>query len=198
MAFEFLSNKKISNIFTFLISLFIATISWYFAKTNEIISIEKKLKLQMKVKQYLIVKNSSVDSVEIKIRAKKRQFDLIRTKKISPILILPFDKPGIFKIKLEERNMTFPSWLGIEDFIVKAPDSIKIEIDSLIEKKVNLTPVREMVFLPQKVTIIGPKSLISNIEYLSPDSIPKGFITTITIENPLIKVYPNKIKKVKK
>jgi hypothetical protein len=192
MVFNLFKNKI--NIITFLASLIIGFVLWYFAKTNEVVLIEKKLKVQVRTAKTLIVKNVSSDSIEVEIRAKKRQLNILNLKSFSPVINLPYDIPGVFKIKLQESSLSFPALLGIEDYEIKSPDSLQIELDSLIRTKVSITSVRGMTFEPDKVTIVGPKSIVSNIEYLSPDSIPKGPFTTITIENPLIEVFPRKIR----
>lgn len=192
MVFDLFKNKR--NIITFLASLIIGFVLWYFAKTNEVVLVDRKLKVQIKTTKTLIVKNVSADSIEVKIRAKKRQHNILKLKNFSPVINLSYDTPGIFKIKLEESSLSFPPWLGIEDYEIKSPDSLQIELDSLIRTKVSITSVKGMTFEPDKVTITGPKSIVSNIEYLSPDSIPKGSFTTITIENPLIEVFPSKIR----
>lgn len=189
MVFNLFKNKI--NIITFLASLIIGLVLWYFAKTNESVLIEKKLKVHIKTEKALIVKNVSSDSIELKIRAKKR---LLNLKNFSPVINLPYDIPGIFKIKLQESSLSFPALLGIEDYEIKSPDSLQIELDSLIRTEVSITSVKGMTFEPDKIFIVGPKSIVSNIEYLSPDSIPKGSFTTITIENPLIEVFPSRIR----
>jgi hypothetical protein len=190
MGFDLIKNKR--NIITLLLSLIIAVILWSLAKTNEVVEIERNFALQIKTQKDLIVKSSSTDSVKMRIKAKKRQHNML--KKVYPIIKLPYEFPGTYKLKLDESKLAFPILLGVEDYEILSPDSIQVELDSLIKTEVSITSVKGMLFEPDKVTILGPKSLVSNIEYLSPDSIPKGAFTTITIENPLIEVFPNKIR----
>jgi hypothetical protein len=190
MAFDLFNNRK--NIITLLISLIIAFIFWSLAKTNEVFVVEKYLSLQVKVRKDLIVKSITPDSIKLEIKAKKRQLNML--KKVSPIFEFEFELPGTYKVGLSENKLSFPFLLGIEDYEILSPDSISIELDSLIKTEVSITSVKGMVFKPDKVTLIGPKSLVSNIEYLSPDSIPKGSFTTVTIDNPLIEVSPGKIR----
>lgn len=188
MAFDLISNKK--YIITFLLSLIIAVILWFLAKTNEVVVSEKHLALKMKTPKNLIVKSATPDSVKVRIRAKKR--NLLRD--ITPVLKISYGSPGTYKFKLNKDKLSFPFLLGAEDYDILSTDSVRIELDSLIRTEVNITSVKDMVFEPGEVTIMGPKSLVSNIEYLSPDSIPKGSFTTVTIENPLIEVFPDKIR----
>jgi hypothetical protein len=190
MGFDLLNNKR--NITALLLSLIIAVILWSLAKTNEVVVIERNLALQIKTPKDLIVKSSTVDSIKVRIKAKKRQHNIL--KKISPTIKLSYNFPGTYKLGLDENKLSFPVLLGVEDYEILSPDSIQLELDSLIKTEVSITSVKDMIFEPDKVTLVGPKSLVSNIEYLSPDSIPKGAFTTITIENPLIEVFPNKIR----
>lgn len=190
MAFDLFRNRK--SIVTLLISLIIACIFWFLAKTNEVVVVERDLALQVKVRKDLIAKSVVPDSIKLKIEAKKRQHNMLN--KISPIIKLPFELPGTYKVGLSENKLTFPLLLGVEDYEILFPDSISVDIDSLIKTEVSITSVKDMIFEPDKVTLVGPKSLVSNIEYLSPDSIPKGSFTTVTIENPLIEVFPSKIR----
>ena len=190
MGFDLIKNKR--NIIALLLSLIIATILWSLAKTNEVVVIERVLALQIKTPKELIVKSVAPDSIEVRIKAKKRQHNML--KKISPMIKLSYHFPGTYKFGLDENKLSFPVLLGVEDFEILFPDSIQVELDSLIKTEVSITSVKDMVFEPDKVTLVGPKSLVSNIEYLSPDSIPKGAFTTITIGNPLIEVFPDKIR----
>ena len=190
MAFDLVKNKR--NIITFLLSLIVALILWSLAKTNEVVEVERNLALQIRTSKDLIVKNATTDSIKVKIKAKKRQHKML--KKISPIVKLSYGFPGTYKFKLDESKLSFPFLLGVENYDILFPDSIQVELDSLIKTEVSITSVKGMIFEPDKVTIMGPKSLVSNIEYLSPDSIPKGPFTTVTIENPLIEVFPDRIR----
>ncbi len=190
MAFELIKNKK--NIITLLLSLLIAVALWFLARTNEVVVIERNLPLQIKTRKGLIVKNVMPDSINVKIKAKKRQHNML--KKVSPIIELSYDLPGTYNVMLDESKLSFPFLLGLEDYDILFPDSIQVELDSLVKTEVSITALQGMIFEPDKVTLLGPKSLVSNIEYLSPDSIPKGSFTTVTIENPLIEVFPDKIR----
>ncbi len=190
MAFDLFKNRK--NIITLLLSLIIAFVFWSLAKTNEVVVIERNMALQIKVRKDLIVKSVTPDSIKVRIEAKKRQHNML--KKISPIIKFSFELPGTYKVGLEESKLSFPFLLGVEDYEILFPDSIRVELDSLIKTEVSITSVKGMIFEPDRVTLVGPKSLVSNIEYLSPDSIPKGSFTTVTIENPLIEIFPHKIR----
>jgi hypothetical protein len=190
MVFDIFKNRK--NIVTLLLSLVIAFVFWSLAKTNEVVVVESNLALQVKVRKDLIASSVTPDSIKLKIKAKKRQHNML--KKISPVVKCGHELPGTYKVGLSESKLSFPLLLGVEDYEILFPDSVSIELDSLIKTEVSITSVKGMVFEPDKVTLVGPKSLVSNIEYLSPDSIPKGSFTTVTIENPLIEVFPGKIR----
>jgi len=190
MGFDFFKNRK--NIISLIASIIFAVILWYYAKTNEVVVVDNTFMLEVKVPKNIILKEISADSVKLRVAAKKRQQNLL--KKVSPVLTLPYDFPGIYKFKLDEKNLSFPILLGIEDYEIIIPDSIQVVLDSLIRTEVSITSVKGVIFEPGKVTLRGPKSIVSNIEYLSPDSIPEGTFTTITIGNPLIEVFPSKIK----
>jgi hypothetical protein len=190
MGFDLFKSRK--NIVSFIASLILAVLLWYYAKTNEIVVVERTLPVQIKTPKNIILKGISSDSVKVRIKAKKRQHNML--KKISPVVKLSYDFPGIYKFRLDEDRLTFPVFLGIEDYEIQFPDSIQVELDSLIRTEVGITSVKGMSFEPDKVIIVGPKSMISNIDYLSPDSIPKGNFTTITIGNPLIEIFPSKIR----
>jgi hypothetical protein len=190
MAFDLVNNKK--NIIILLFSLIIAVILWSLAKTNETVVIERGFAFKIKIPTGLVVKSVMPDSIKMRIKAKKRQHNML--KNISPIIRLTYRFPGDYKFRLDETEIFFPFLLGIEDYNVVFPDSIKVELDSLIKTEVSITSVKGMIFEPSKVTLTGPKSLVSDVKYLSPDSIPKGSFTTITTGNPLIEVYPSRIR----
>ncbi len=190
MVFDLIKNKK--NIIIFFLSLVIAGIFWLLAKTNETIIIERNFAFQIKTHKDLIVKSVTPDSIRMKIKAKKRQHNML--KNVAPVIELSCFSPGDYKFSLDETEISFPFLLGIEDYEVLFPDSVRMELDSLVEIEVSVTSVKGMIFEPGKVTLTGPKSLVSDVKYLSPDSIPKGSFTTITIGNPLIEVYPSRIR----
>jgi hypothetical protein len=193
MVFDLFRNKK--NIISLITSIIIAVVLWYYAKTNEIVVIDSTLRLEVKTPKSIVLKEISSDSVKLRVVAKKRQQNML--KKVSPVINLSYDFPGIYKFKFNEEDLSFPLILGVEDYEILMPDSIQVVLDSLIETEVGITSVEGMTFEPGKITLKGPKSLVSNIQYLSPDSIPKGSFTTITIGNPLIEVFPSKIKVIK-
>ena len=193
MGFDFLKNRR--NIISLIFAIVFAVILWYYAKTNEVVVVDNTLMLEVKSPKNIILKDISADSVKLRVAAKQRQQNLL--KKVSPVLTLPYDFPGIYKFKLDEKDISFPVLLGIEDYEIIVPDSIQVVLDSLIKTEVSITSVKGIDFEPGKVTLRGPKSIVSNIEYLSPDSIPEGVFTTITIGDPLIEVFPRKIKVIK-
>jgi hypothetical protein len=193
MAFDFFKSKR--NIISLITSVVLAVIFWYYAKTNEVVVIDNSLMLEVKVPKNIILKEISTDSVKLRVEAKKRQQNIL--KKVSPVLTLTYDFPGIYKFKLDEKDLSFPILLGIEDYEILMPDSIQVVLDSLVRTEVSITSVKGMVFEPGKVILSGPKSVVSNIEYLSPDSIPGGIFTTVTISDPLVEVFPSKIKVIK-
>lgn len=193
MGFDLFKNRK--NIIAIILSLIIAFLLWFYAKTNETLVAERKFKLRVETPNNLIVKSFSSDSIQIRVKAKKRQHKILSN--ISPSVILPSSSPGIHKFKLEEDQIYFPFWLGVEDYEIQAPDSLQVELDSLIRTEVRITSIKDLSFEPDKVTVEGPKSFVSNIGYLSPDSIPQGPFTTITIEDSLVNVFPSRIKVIK-
>jgi hypothetical protein len=114
--------------------------------------------------------------------------------RISPIIKIPENNPGFQTIHLKKENLRFPAYLRVKNFEIVEPDSIIIRIDSIVEKEVTIILSKGINCIPEKVTIRGPKSFIRDIKYLSPDSIPVGDITTITLGTKFIKVIPDKIK----
>ena len=193
MGFDFLNNRR--NIISLMFSIVFAIVLWYYAKTNEVVLVDNTLMLEVRSPKNIVLKDISADSVKLRVAAKQRQQNLL--KKVSPVLTLPYDFPGIYKFKLDEKDISFPVLLGIENYEIIVPDSIQVVLDSLVKTEVSITSVKGIDFEPGKVTLRGPKSIVSNIEYLSPDSIPEGIFTTITIGNPLIEVFPRKIKVIK-
>jgi hypothetical protein len=73
-----------------------------------------------------------------------------------------------------------------------SPDSITLKVTGKIRLQRIL--IKGIKSDPEKVTVKGPKSIIKDINYLFPDSIPVGNITTITLENKLIRVIPDRIR----
>ncbi len=189
MEFNILTSKK--NIISIFISLLLGIVFWYYAKTDSVVTIQRKYPLKIESLDYLITKSVSSDSITLEITAKIRVQRILRT--VVPIIAVPNKQPGSLQMAIKKEELIFPAWLKVMNYQIVEPDSIKINLDSLIQKKVKIASVKGIEFAPNVVIIKGPKSLIKNIDYLSPDSIPTGRITTITVSNKLIEVMPHKI-----
>ncbi len=180
------------NIAPIIISLVLGIAFWFYAKTDATVTNRIKYPVRIKTSKNLILTNSSSDSITLEVTGKVRLQSMLQS--IIPKIRIPNKQPGLITIQLEKKVFIFPAYLRIKDFKIVSPDSIRIQLDSLIFKDVRIILSKGLSSNPEKVTIRGPKSFIKDINYLSPDSIPSGNITTITIENKLIRVIPNRIR----
>lgn len=180
------------NIIPILIAFVIGIAFWFYAKTDAIVTNKIKYPVKINTHKNLIMTESFPDSVTLSITGKIRLLRLLM--RISPIVKIPKNNPGFQTIHLKEENLRFPAYLRIKNFEIIEPDSIIIRIDSIVEKEVTIILSKGISSNPDKATIRGPKSIIRDINYLSPDSIPVGDITTITLGTKLIRVIPDKIK----
>lgn len=180
------------NIIPILIAVVIGVTFWFYAKTDAIIIKKIKYPVEIKTNEDFIMTESFPDSITLSITGKIRLLSLLT--KITPIIRFPANNPGFHTINLKKEDLRFPAYLRVKDFEIIEPDSIIIRIDSIVEKEVAIILSKGINSDPEKVTIRGPKSIIKDVNYLSPDSIPVGDITTITLGNKLIKVIPNRIK----
>lgn len=187
---QFYNIRK--NIAPILIALIIGIAFWFYTKTDAIITNRIKYPVKIKTTESLIMTNASPDSITLKVTGKIRLQRLL--KRVTPTIKVPKCSPGFQTIYLEENDLKFPAYLRVKDFEIIDPDSITIRLDSIIEKKVIIILIKGIKSDPEKVTIKGPKSIIKDINYLFPDSIPVGNITTITLENKLIRVIPDRIR----
>lgn len=180
------------NIIPILIAFVIGIAFWFYAKTDTIVTNKIKYPVGIKTHKNLIMTESFPDSITLSITGKIRLLRLLM--RISPIIKITKNNPGFQTIHLKKENLRFPAYLRVKNFEIIEPDSIIIHIDSIVEKEVTIILSKGISSIPDKVIIRGPKSIIRDINYLSPDSIPVGDITTITLGTKLIKVVPDKIK----
>ena len=184
--------NNIKNI-TPIIASFIMGISfWFYAKTDTTITSLIKYPVKVNPPHHLIMTNAFPDSITLKVTGKIRLQWILRS--ISTIIKIPSKHTGLQTIQLKKQNLRFPAYLRLKNYEIVDPDSIKIRLDSLIQKEVKIILSRGLRSDPEKVIIKGPKGIIKDINYLSPDSIPTGNLTTITLENRLINVFPNKVR----
>jgi len=180
------------SIIPIIIALLLGIAFWFYAKTDSVVTTKAKYPVEFITHKNLILIETSTDSVTLKIKGKLRLQQMLRT--ISPRIKVSYNYPGVLTIPVEKNTLIFPAWLKIKDFTIIEPESIKVHLDSIAFKKVKVILSKGLESDPQKITIKGPKSLIKDIDYLSPDSIPTGNITTITIDNKLIEVKPNRVR----
>lgn len=180
------------NIAPILIALIMGIAFWFYTKTDATITNRIKYPVKIKTTESLIMTNASPDSITLKVTGKIRLQRLLQ--RVTPTITVPKCSPGFQTIYLEENALKFPAYLRVKDFEIIDPDSITIRLDSIIEKKVIIILIKGIKSDPEKVIIKGPKSIIKDINYLFPDSIPVGNITTITLENKLIRVIPDRIR----
>lgn len=190
MAFNIFRKRK--NIYLAIISIILGIFIWYYARTDAVITDEKGFSYIFKTPPHLIVKESRPDSIILEVKAKVRVHRFIR--KVKPTINIKERKTGTQVLNLERDNIIFPVWVNILDYKIIRPETLVVTVDSLVEKKVPLITIGEINFEPKEITLRGPKTLLNDINYLSPDSIPKGEITTVTVKNKLVEVYPRKLR----
>ena len=184
--------NRIRNLAPLIISLSLGTAFWFYAKTDSVITTYMKFPIKVETSRNLIVTTISPDSLTLRVTGKLRLQQILQN--TVPRIKASYNHTGMFTIALEENSLRFPVWLRVKEFDIIEPDSIKIHLDSLIQKKIPVILIEGLHSSPGEVTIKGPRSIIENISYISPDSIPKGNITTITIVDKLIEVKPHRIR----
>lgn len=181
-------DRNIKNVSFIFLSIILGGAFWYYAKTDTTVTTTMKLPLKVIPPPGYVIIKQIPDSITLKLSTKLRTRNIL--KKVSPIIALEEVKNDEFTEKLKKDILKFPVWLRIKNYEIIESEELLIEMDTSISKKVRVIIPGGVEFVPEEVTIKGPEKMIRNINHVSPDSLPSGNTTTITIKNKFISVKP--------
>lgn len=198
---EGLKNLFFKNIGKKILALAIAVVLWSMANIEH--DIEKSVSVNVNYQNLpsgLIIVNKPPERLNIRVRGPRSQVAFFSPRDLTFTLNLANAAPGVSKFEVQTDQIKIPRGVQVTGI---TPAEIKIDIDQVIEKMVNVRPVIEghpdtgyelvgvPVALPSKVKIKGPRSIVSQINSIPTDSISiMGVKSKFTIQVPLKSPQP--------
>ncbi len=183
-----------NNIGKKILAITLAIILWIIANFEQ--DIEKNIEIDIQYNDLspeLIIKNSPPEALNIRIRGSRTKLSTLKTDNYSYPISLSNVKRGISKFNIRAEQIRIP---GVQ-ILGLSPSELDIEIDDLITKTIKIKPniglpdigfnvVGTPKVSPKSVKVKGPKSILSDLEFINTDEIKiEGEKTDFTIEVPL-------------
>ena len=183
-----------TNIGKKILAITLAIILWIIANFEQ--DIEKNIEIDIQYNDLspdLIIKSAPPESLNLRIRGSRTKLSILKTENYSYPISLNKVASGVSKFNIRTEQIRIP---GV-NIIGLSPSEIKLEIDHLITKKVKINPkiglpdigfnvVGTPKVQPSSVKISGPKSILSELQFINTDEVKiEGEQTNFTIEVPL-------------
>ncbi|HWP92782.1 MAG TPA: CdaR family protein [Thermodesulfobacteriota bacterium] len=198
---EISRNIFFKNVGKKILAITIAVFLWFIANVEH--DIEKSLSINVNyvnLPSDLVIVNKPPEKLNIRIRGSRTQLSSISPRNIAFTVDLANASPGLSKFEVQTDQIKTPRGVLVTGI---TPAEIKVDIDKLMVKEVDVRPViegpadtgYEVVGVPtvdpSKVEIRGPRSIVSKVERLNTDSISVvGVRSKFTIQVPLKPVNP--------
>jgi len=183
-----------TNIGKKILAITLAIILWIIANFEQ--DIEKNIEIDILYNDLspdLIIKSAPPESLNLRIRGSRTKLSILKTENYSYPISLNKVASGVSKFNIRTEQIRIP---GV-NIIGLSPSEIKLEIDHLITRKVKINPkiglpdigfnvVGTPKVQPISVKISGPKSILSELQFINTDEVKiEGEQTNFTIEVPL-------------
>ena len=183
-----------TNIGKKILAITLAIILWIIANFEQ--DIEKNIEIDIQYNDLspdLIIKSAPPESLNLRIRGSRTKLSILKTENYSYPISLNKVASGVSKFNIRTEQIRIP---GV-NIIGLSPSEIKLEIDHLITKKVKINPkiglpdigfnvVGTPKVQPSSVKISGPKSILSELQFINTDEVKiEGEQTNFTSEVPL-------------
>jgi len=198
---EISRNLFFKNVGKKILAITIAVFLWFVANVEH--DIEKSLSINvnyLNLPSDLVIVNKPPEKLNIRIRGSRTQLSSISPRSIAFTVDLANVSPGLSKFEVQTDQIKTPRGVLVTGI---TPAEIKVDIDKLMVKEVDVKPViegpadtgYEVVGVPtvdpSKVEIRGPRSIVSKVERLNTDTISvAGVRSKFTIQVPLKPVNP--------
>ncbi|NLJ05976.1 MAG: hypothetical protein GX435_09810, partial [Exilispira sp.] len=191
-----------NNPIPFIISFLLSIMLFYYISNISVQSLLMVGDLQYKMnsKDLFIIDKKPV-KVRVTLRGTEDNLKLVNEDLIKPYIKIDATKPGYYTYRIFLDESYLPSNIKVSKI---EPSNIKVQIDKIIRKKINLEPdvigtpadgyaVGSIKFTNESAVIVeGPYSVLSNIEKLktrevSIDGFNFPYVTEVELENEEIK-----------
>jgi len=176
-------------------ALIIGIVIWFYAVSSERATLFVKVPLNIRIPDKYILLSKIPEKAVITIEGNKRELMLLTLIKPLTIEINIDKKEGLYFIYLDTSMVKTPMWLNINVKSILSPKTLRIRLNPVKEKVVNVKVPRGYKAFPDKVSIRGAKSRLKKIKYIRPISIlKKGGKVGLKIPDGVIKIFPDSVK----
>jgi YbbR domain-containing protein len=172
---------------------------WFSANMEQ--DVEKSVSIDveyMNLPPDLVIMNEPPQTLNLRVRGPRTQLSSLSPRNMVFTLDLTNATPGVSKFEINTDQINPPKGIQV---IGVSPAEIKIDIDKVIEREVEVKTVIDLPdtgyevvgepkVVPSEVKIRGPKNIVSQIKSISTDLVSTtGVKSSFTIEVPL-RTYP--------
>jgi hypothetical protein len=198
---EGLKNLFFKNVGKKILALTIAVVLWSMANVEH--DIEKSISINVNYQNLppgLIIVNKPPERLNIRVRGPRSQVAFFSPSNLAFTLDLANAAPGVSKFEVQTDQIKIPRGAQVTGV---APAELRIDIDQIIEKTVDVRPMIEgapdtgyevvgvPVAIPSRIKIRGPKTIVSQVNSIPTDSISIiGVKSKFTIQVPLKPTQP--------
>ena len=155
-----------------------AMLLWFHVATDHVYETTRTFPLEIiNIPPQLVLAEKLPSQVEVKIRGRgKEHLKLLLAEKKSLKIDAKLFKIGETDYIIRPQQIPIPEGLELEVTGIISPQDLKIKLDDLVEKKVEVKPritilpaaglvqVGELRFSPKEVTVSGPKRWVANLK----------------------------------
>lgn len=161
-----------------LVALIMAMLLWFHVATDHVYETTRTFPLEIiNIPPQLVLAEGLPNQVEVKIRGRgKEHLKLLLAEKKSLKIDAKLFKKGETDYLIKPQQIPIPEGLELEVTGIISPQDLKIKLDDLLEKKVEVKPritiipaaglviVGELHYSPKEVTVSGPKRWVADLE----------------------------------
>ncbi len=161
-----------------LVALIMALLLWFHVATDHVYETTRTFPLEIiNIPVQLVLAEKLPDQVEVKIRGRgKEHLKLLLSERKSLKIDAKSFKIGENSYIIKPQQIPLPEGLELEVTGIISPQDLKIKLDNLVEKKVEVQPritilpaegfvqVGELHYSPKEVTISGPQKCVADLK----------------------------------
>jgi YbbR domain-containing protein len=185
-----------------IISLILAVSLWLFVVGEETSEIGLSIPVEIiNVPPDLAVTNDVIDDINLRVSGPRRMIRRLASETLSKIIDLQDTRAGIINFDISPEDLPLPHGVKVTRL---SPTTVTLQLEKIEQKKVNILPVLQgspapgyevvsVRFIPDKVTVSGPTSVLASLDTLwtKPISVEKkseSFKQEVTLDMSLHQV----------
>ena len=163
------------NIGLKIISLILAVSLWLFVVGEETSEIGLSIPVEIiNVPPDLAVTNDVIDDINLRVSGPRRMIRRLASETLSKIIDLQDAQAGIINFDISPEDLPLPHGVKVTRL---SPTSVTLQLEKIEQKKLNILPILQgsppagyevvsVRFIPDKVTVSGPTSVLTSLDTL--------------------------------